>query len=125
MQQERGAMPEHDLIIGKTLNGPGLFSASAAVSTVFFMARSGAGKSVEFSIPNAFTWPGSLICLDIKRELFQRTAGYRASREHSVIPVRSRGTGRQIPSVESVLAGRPAVTGQIRSDQPDILSDLA
>ena len=40
-------------------------------------------------------------------------------------PVRSRGTGRQIPSVESVLAGRSAVTGPVRSDQPDILSDLA
>src|SRR5271169_5526283 len=84
MQHERGAMPEHDLIIGKTLNGRDFLCFGGGEHSVLH-ARSGAGKSVGFSIPNAFTWPGSLICLDIKRELFQHTAGYRASRGHSVI----------------------------------------
>ena len=39
----------------------------------------------DSSIPNAFAWPGSLVCLDIKRELFRHTAGYRASLGHNVI----------------------------------------
>jgi type IV secretion system protein VirD4 len=31
-------------------------------------------------VPNALNWPGSLVCVDIKRENWTITAGYRASR---------------------------------------------
>jgi len=84
MKGEHGVVPEHDLIIGKALDGRDFLCFGGGEHSVLH-ARSGAGKSVGFSIPNAFAWPGSLVCLDIKRELFQHTAGYRASRGHNVI----------------------------------------
>jgi type IV secretion system protein VirD4 len=37
-----------------------------------------AGKGVGIVIPNALNWPGSLVCVDIKRENWSLTAGYRA-----------------------------------------------
>ena len=84
MERERSAMREHDLIIGKSLDGRDFLCFGGGEHGILH-ARSGAGKSVGFSIPNAFAWPGSLVCLDIKRELFRHTAGYRASRGHNVI----------------------------------------
>jgi type IV secretion system protein VirD4 len=75
-------MQEFDLIIGKTACGDYLRFGGGEHTVLH--ARSGAGKSVGFSIPNAFAWPGSLICLDIKRELFRLTAGHRASLGHDV-----------------------------------------
>jgi type IV secretion system protein VirD4 len=37
------------------------------------------GKGVGVVIPNALHWPGSLVCVDIKRENWTMTAGYRAA----------------------------------------------
>jgi type IV secretion system protein VirD4 len=37
-----------------------------------------AGKGVGIVVPNALQWPGSLVCIDIKRENWTLTAGYRA-----------------------------------------------
>ncbi len=37
-----------------------------------------AGKGTGIVIPNALTWPGSLVCVDIKRENWAITAGARA-----------------------------------------------
>ena len=37
-----------------------------------------AGKGTGIVIPNALNWPGSLLCIDIKRENWTLTAGYRA-----------------------------------------------
>ena len=37
-----------------------------------------AGKGTGIVIPNALTWPGSLVCVDIKRENWTITAGARA-----------------------------------------------
>jgi type IV secretory pathway TraG/TraD family ATPase VirD4 len=38
-----------------------------------------AGKGVGVVIPNALNWPGSLVCVDIKRENWTVTAGFRAA----------------------------------------------
>jgi type IV secretion system protein VirD4 len=38
-----------------------------------------AGKGVGVVIPNALNWSGSLVCVDIKRENWTVTAGYRAA----------------------------------------------
>jgi type IV secretion system protein VirD4 len=38
-----------------------------------------AGKGTGVVVPNALNWPGSLVCVDIKRENWTVTAGYRAS----------------------------------------------
>ena len=43
------------------------------------LARTGSGKTSSFSVPNAFNWPGSLVVLDVKGEVYQATAGYRAN----------------------------------------------
>jgi type IV secretion system protein VirD4 len=37
-----------------------------------------AGKGTGVVVPNALNWPGSLVCIDIKRENWTLTAGYRA-----------------------------------------------
>jgi type IV secretion system protein VirD4 len=39
-----------------------------------------AGKGTGVVVPNALNWPGSLVCVDIKRENWTITAGYRAAR---------------------------------------------
>lgn len=75
-------MIEHDLIIGKDAHGQ--FLRYGGGEHAVLHARSGAGKSAGFAIPNGFTWPGSLVCLDIKRELFRYTAGWRATMGHEV-----------------------------------------
>src|SRR5690606_29543315 len=36
------------------------------------------GKGVGVVVPNALHWPGSLVCIDIKKENWTLTAGYRA-----------------------------------------------
>jgi type IV secretion system protein VirD4 len=41
-------------------------------------AKTGAGKTSSMVITNCFTWPGSLVVLDIKGEAFRATAGWRA-----------------------------------------------
>ena len=40
--------------------------------------RRAAARASGIVIPNALDWPGSLICIDIKRENWTLTAGYRA-----------------------------------------------
>ena len=37
-----------------------------------------AGKGTGIVVPNALNWPGSLVCIDIKRENWTITAGFRA-----------------------------------------------
>jgi type IV secretion system protein VirD4 len=48
-------------------------------SHVAVYAPTESGKSVSISIPNAFAWPGSLVVLDVKGEVFEKTAGHRAA----------------------------------------------
>jgi type IV secretion system protein VirD4 len=38
-----------------------------------------AGKGTGVVVPNALNWPGSLVCIDIKRENWNLTAGFRAA----------------------------------------------
>lgn len=45
---------------------------------VYLAAQTGSGKSEGVMIPNALTWPGSMVALDVKQQLFDRTAGFRA-----------------------------------------------
>ena len=58
MKGEHGVVPEHDLVIGKALDGRDFLCFGGGEHSVLH-ARSGAGKSVGFSIPNAFAWPGA------------------------------------------------------------------
>jgi len=46
---------------------------------VALVAPPRAGKGAGIVIPNALAWPGSLVCIDIKKENWTITAGYRSS----------------------------------------------
>ena len=75
-------MREHDILLGKSHDGAYLkFGGSEHVA---LHARSGAGKTSSFTIPACFTWRGSLVVLDIKREAFTATAGYRKRKGQEV-----------------------------------------
>ena len=55
-------MQEYDLVLGKSPGGKFLrFGGSEHVA---LHARSGAGKTSSFTIPNCFAWRGSLVVLD-------------------------------------------------------------
>jgi type IV secretion system protein VirD4 len=74
---------DYDIVLGRAIDNDDVLRLPGGEHAIL-QARSGAGKSVGGSIPNAFTWPGSLVCLDIKRELFQFTAGWRRKQGHQV-----------------------------------------
>jgi type IV secretion system protein VirD4 len=42
------------------------------------------GKGVGYVIPNALTFPGSMVVTDLKGEIYQQTAGYRKANGHLV-----------------------------------------
>jgi type IV secretory pathway TraG/TraD family ATPase VirD4 len=108
-------MIEHDLIIGKDAKGQ--FLLFGGTEHAILHARSGAGKSVGFSIPNAFCWPGSLVCLDIKRELFRFTAGWREAHGSSVFLFD--------PAAEDGRSHRWNPFWQVRRDHPVSVSRLS
>jgi type IV secretion system protein VirD4 len=47
-------------------------------------AKPGAGKSSTVAIPTAFDFPGSMVILDVKLEIFAATSGWRAKSGHEV-----------------------------------------
>lgn len=51
---------------------------------VMLYAPTRTGKGVGVVIPNLLAWPDSVVVLDIKRENYQATAGYRADRGQTV-----------------------------------------
>ncbi|OHB26248.1 MAG: conjugal transfer protein TraG [Phenylobacterium sp. RIFCSPHIGHO2_01_FULL_69_31] len=51
---------------------------------VMLYAPTRTGKGVGVVIPNLLTWPGSVVVLDVKRENWDATAGFRAAHGQSV-----------------------------------------
>jgi type IV secretion system protein VirD4 len=51
----------------------------AGQQSVILAAPPRSGKDVGVVIPNALCWPGSIVVVDIKREVWNLTAGFRAS----------------------------------------------
>ncbi|RYE97618.1 MAG: type IV secretory system conjugative DNA transfer family protein, partial [Oxalobacteraceae bacterium] len=51
---------------------------------VLLEAPTGAGKGVGIVIPNLLNWAGSVVCLDMKQENFNKTAGFRAKHGQAV-----------------------------------------
>jgi type IV secretion system protein VirD4 len=70
-------MDEYPILMGR--NDDGSYIWLPGGEPVALHARTGAGKSVGFCIPNCFSWKGSLVVLDIKGEAFRATAGHRAA----------------------------------------------
>lgn len=54
---------------------------------VFLAAPTGSGKTQAVMLPNVLTWPGSLVALDVKGELYDASAGYRAAHGQSVFRI--------------------------------------
>lgn len=62
----------------------GRFLYAGAEAHVLLRVPTGSGKGVGVVIPNLLNWVGSVVCLDIKRENFIKTAGFRKSAGQAV-----------------------------------------
>lgn len=75
-------MRELDLILGKI---DGRYIKHRGSDHVAVLSATRAGKSSSYAVPNAFAWKGSLVCLDIKGEILEATAGHRAAMGQQII----------------------------------------
>ncbi|MBI1302061.1 MAG: type IV secretion system DNA-binding domain-containing protein [Alphaproteobacteria bacterium] len=74
--KKAGLLSNEGVLLG-TLKGQYIFSPGDSHTIV--SARTRTGKGVGVVIPNLLLWNGSVVCLDIKHENFELTAGYRAA----------------------------------------------
>ncbi|WP_407123493.1 type IV secretory system conjugative DNA transfer family protein [Bradyrhizobium sp. STM 3561] len=83
---------------------------------VLLYAPTRAGKGVGYVIPNLLNWPDSVVALDVKKENWDRSAGFRA--EH----------GQEVhlfdPLDENGRTARYNPLGYVRSDPADLYDDL-
>ena len=70
-----GLLGSHGIILGRR---GGRCLMLAGQQGVALAAPPRAGKGTGVVVPNALHWPGSLVCVDIKRENWTVSAGYRA-----------------------------------------------
>ena len=77
---EAGLLDGEGILLGR-LGGfwpfGGQFLTLPGQQGVALSAHPRAGKGVGVVIPNLLTWPGSVVCVDIKKENWTLTAGYR------------------------------------------------
>ena len=77
---EAGLLDGEGVILGR-LGGWGPFGGELLTlpgqQGVALSAHPRAGKGVGVVIPNLLTWPGSVVCVDIKKENWTLTAGFR------------------------------------------------
>lgn len=76
-----GMLADDGLILGKY---QGQFLRSSGQHHVMLAAPTGSGKGVGVVIPNLLAWNHSAIVLDVKRENWGLTAGFRAKHGHKV-----------------------------------------
>jgi type IV secretion system protein VirD4 len=69
-----GLFGSQGIILGRIGRRPLMLGGQQGVALA---APPRAGKGTSLVIPNALTWPGSFVCLDMKRENWNVTAGYR------------------------------------------------
>lgn len=69
-----GLLGEHGILLGRIGRR---FLMLAGQQGVALAAPPRAGKGAGVVVPNALHWPGSFVCLDIKRENWTITAGFR------------------------------------------------
>ncbi|WP_244430255.1 type IV secretory system conjugative DNA transfer family protein, partial [Bradyrhizobium liaoningense] len=83
---------------------------------VLLYAPTRAGKGVSYVIPNLLNWPDSVIALDVKKENWDRSAGFRAAH------------GQEVrlfdPLDENGRTARYNPLGYVRSDPADLYDDL-
>ena len=79
--KKAGLFSEDGLILGKFQNR---YLISDKPTHAMVMAPTRSGKGVGLVVPNLLAWKDSLICLDIKRENYAKTAGFRKDHGHEV-----------------------------------------
>lgn len=79
--RKAGLMGDDGLIVGRH---KGKYLVSAGQHHVMLAAPTGSGKGVGNVIPNLLSWNHSAIVLDVKRENWGLTAGFRAQNGHKV-----------------------------------------
>lgn len=107
-------MREHDILIGR--HEDGRYVTFGGTEHAALHARTGAGKTSGFVIPNCFAWRGSLVVLDIKGEAFAATAGHRAKMGQAVYlldPAASDGKSHRWDPLASVQRDSPERFDQI------------
>lgn len=83
---------------------------------VLVYAPTRAGKGVGYVIPNLLNWPHSVVVLDVKKENWDRSAGFRAAHRQEVHLFD--------PLEESGRTARYNPLGYVRSDPGDLYDDL-
>ncbi|OSJ29692.1 type IV secretion system protein VirD4 [Bradyrhizobium japonicum] len=83
---------------------------------VLLYAPTRAGKGVGYVIPNLLNWPDSVVALDVKKENWDRSAGFRAAH------------GQEVhlfdPLAENGRTARYNPLGYVRNDPADLYDDL-
>ena len=77
-----GLLGDEGIILGKTDRGHYLRHDGPEHTLLVAPPRS--GKGVGTVVPTLLTWAHSVICNDIKEELWQTTAGYRSTFSHAI-----------------------------------------
>ncbi|MDQ1153066.1 type IV secretory system conjugative DNA transfer family protein [Brevundimonas sp. SORGH_AS_0993] len=80
-QRRAGLRSDRGIVLGRADGG---FLIADGPEHVMLYAPTRTGKGVGVVIPNLLAWPDSVVVLDIKRENFLATAGYRAEAGQTV-----------------------------------------
>ena len=81
-QRRAGLRARQGVILGRAGDG---FLIADGPHHVMLYAPTRTGKGVGVVIPNLLVWPGSVVVLDIKRENYAASAGYRAEAGQRVL----------------------------------------
>jgi type IV secretion system protein VirD4 len=77
--KKAGLFAKKGILLGKKW---GKYLCMGGYEHVIVFAPSGSGKTRGISIPNLLTWQDSLICNDVKLELYKKTADFRQKHGH-------------------------------------------
>ncbi|HEX5264393.1 MAG TPA: type IV secretory system conjugative DNA transfer family protein [Phenylobacterium sp.] len=77
-----GLRAKHGIILGRCAGRPLVFGGP---EHVLLYAPTRTGKGVGVVIPNLLTWPDSVVVLDVKRENWEASAGFRAAHGQTVV----------------------------------------
>jgi type IV secretion system protein VirD4 len=108
-----GLRSKEGLLLGRKEGAMLCFGGS---EHVLVYAPTRAGKGVGYVIPNLLNWPDSVVVLDVKKENWDRSAGFRAAH------------GQEVhlfdPLDENGRTARYNPLGYVRSDPVDLYDDL-
>jgi type IV secretion system protein VirD4 len=77
-----GLRARQGILLGRAAGRPLTFGGA---EHVMLYAPTRSGKGVGVVIPNLLTWPDSVVVLDVKRENWETTAGFRAAHGQQVV----------------------------------------